>query len=272
MGLATIYPEFAIGTVPAVGKTFLAAVDAAAQRNAIGLGTADSPTFAGGTINGPVKLEQPNIVSHQTIGSLKYIGWQGTELASIDCVRQGTANTSRLEFYTMTSDVKVLSFTTVPAGLRVGSGVFQFGTFDVVAVNPTICLQGTGATGTPQIWFSHSVAGNSGHKTKIISTGINSWYRGHFDIWLNTEPNTNHATISNLRFRINAFSGNIGIGLESPTAVCHVKAGTATANTAPLKLTAGTNLATPEAGAIEYDGTNLYFTDSGGVRRTLAVV
>jgi ABC-type bacteriocin/lantibiotic exporter with double-glycine peptidase domain len=31
-------------------------------------------------------------------------------------------------------------------------------------------------------------------------------------------------------------------------------------------------MTTPEAGAIEYDGTDLYFTDSGGVRRQLAVV
>src|SRR5690242_13692363 len=37
-------------------------------------------------------------------------------------------------------------------------------------------------------------------------------------------------------------------------------AGTATAGTAPLKLASGTNLSTTEAGAIEFDGTHLYFT------------
>lgn len=67
-------------------------------------------------------------------------------------------------------------------------------------------------------------------------------------------------------------SGNIGFGLTAPTAYLHIKAGTATAGTAPLKLTSGTLNTTPEAGAIEYDGTNLYFTDSGGTRRTIAVV
>lgn len=40
----------------------------------------------------------------------------------------------------------------------------------------------------------------------------------------------------------------------------NLKAGTATAGTAPLKLTAGTNLTTTEGGAIEFDGTHLYFT------------
>lgn len=40
------------------------------------------------------------------------------------------------------------------------------------------------------------------------------------------------------------------------------RAGTATAGTAPIKLTSGTNLTTAEAGAIEYDGTYLYSTET----------
>jgi hypothetical protein len=55
-------------------------------------------------------------------------------------------------------------------------------------------------------------------------------------------------------------SGNVGIGTTVPTAVLHLKAGTATASTAPLKLTSGTVNTTPEAGAIEFDGTNLFMT------------
>lgn len=58
-------------------------------------------------------------------------------------------------------------------------------------------------------------------------------------------------------------------GSTSPTAVIHLKAGTAAASTAPLKFTSGTNLTTPENGTVEYDGTN-YFVTSGGVRHTLA--
>ena len=44
------------------------------------------------------------------------------------------------------------------------------------------------------------------------------------------------------------------------TALVHLGAGTATANTAPLKLTSGTNLTTAEAGTVEYDGSNFYST------------
>jgi hypothetical protein len=57
-------------------------------------------------------------------------------------------------------------------------------------------------------------------------------------------------------------SGNLGIGQSTPTAVLHLKAGTATASTAPLKFTSGTNLTTAEAGAMEFNGTNLFFSPS----------
>jgi hypothetical protein len=55
-------------------------------------------------------------------------------------------------------------------------------------------------------------------------------------------------------------NGNVGIGTTSPTAVLHLKAGTATASTAPLKFTSGVLLTTPETGAVEFDGTNYYVT------------
>lgn len=56
-----------------------------------------------------------------------------------------------------------------------------------------------------------------------------------------------------------------------PTALLHLGAGVANAGFAPLKFTSGTNLATPEDGAVEYDGTN-YFVTSGGTRYTMAKV
>ena len=68
----------------------------------------------------------------------------------------------------------------------------------------------------------------------------------------------------------NYFAGNVGIGTTAPTALLNLVAGTATARTAPLKFTAGVNLTTPEAGAVEYDGTHLYFTAiNGGTRYQL---
>jgi hypothetical protein len=79
------------------------------------------------------------------------------------------------------------------------------------------------------------------------------------------------ATASNVVAMTISNAQKIGIGTASltPTAWLHVQAGTASANTAPLKFTAGTNLTTPEAGAVEFDGTN-YFVTSSTTRYTLA--
>jgi hypothetical protein len=62
----------------------------------------------------------------------------------------------------------------------------------------------------------------------------------------------------------------IGIGI-APTALLGLAAGTATAGTAPLKFALGVNLTSPEAGAVEYNGTVLTYTDSVPTRNTLAV-
>ncbi|MGV3768140.1 MAG: hypothetical protein ACO1NW_18555 [Chitinophagaceae bacterium] len=63
--------------------------------------------------------------------------------------------------------------------------------------------------------------------------------------------------------------GTGDIGSFVPAAKLHIAAGAASAGNAPLKFTAGTNLSTPEAGAVEFDGTNYYAT-SGTIRYTLA--
>lgn len=64
---------------------------------------------------------------------------------------------------------------------------------------------------------------------------------------------------------------NVGIGTTSPTAKLHLPASTAAANTASLKIDPGVVATTPVSGNIESDGTNLYWTDSGGVRRQLSI-
>jgi hypothetical protein len=51
-----------------------------------------------------------------------------------------------------------------------------------------------------------------------------------------------------------------------------VRAGTATAGTAPIKLTSGTIMSSPEAGAIEFNSDTLYFTiTTGTVRKKVAI-
>ena len=73
-------------------------------------------------------------------------------------------------------------------------------------------------------------------------TYTNSW-----DIYANTGFNS-------------YFAGNIGIGQTVPTAYLHLKAGTASAGTAPIKLTAGVVQTIPEALTIETDGVDFFIS------------
>jgi hypothetical protein len=61
----------------------------------------------------------------------------------------------------------------------------------------------------------------------------------------------------------------IGDVATVPTAMLHLAPGNASAGGAPVKLTAGTILATPEGGAIEYDGSDLYVTTGVSTRYKL---
>ena len=71
---------------------------------------------------------------------------------------------------------------------------------------------------------------------------------------------------------IDTTNGRVGIGTTSPTAYLHLKAGTATASTAPLKFTTGTSLTTPEAGALEFTTDDLFFTITTGTARKAFVL
>lgn len=55
-----------------------------------------------------------------------------------------------------------------------------------------------------------------------------------------------------------------------PTARLHLGAGTSGANGAPFKFTAGSDLSSPEDGAVEFNGTVVKVTQTGGTRKTLA--
>ena len=69
--------------------------------------------------------------------------------------------------------------------------------------------------------------------------------------------------VENAQFQNSVY---IGAATTAPTALLHLAAGTATASTSPLKFTSGTNLTTGETGAMEYNGTNLFFTRTGTTR------
>lgn len=69
---------------------------------------------------------------------------------------------------------------------------------------------------------------------------------------------------------IKGISKNIGVKVGSPTAALHLPAGGTAASSAALKMTSGSLLTTPEAGAFEYDGSLQYFTPAGTARSLIA--
>jgi hypothetical protein len=121
-------------------------------------------------------------------------------------------------------------------------------------------LQNTNASG----YSSIDIWDNAG--TQIANVGYannGSAYPGAFYFATNTTKNMVFATANTERMRISGINGNVGIGVNNPTASLHLDAGSATASTAPLKFTSGTLLSTPETGAVEFDGTHYYGTISG---------
>ena len=65
-------------------------------------------------------------------------------------------------------------------------------------------------------------------------------------------------------------TGNLGVGVKTPTAKLQLASGTS--GLASLKLTSGTLLSSPASGAVEYDGFNYYLTDGTNTRRAIATV
>ncbi len=82
-----------------------------------------------------------------------------------------------------------------------------------------------------------------------------------FELDLASETNT-----SREKRLIVKSTGNTGLSEINPTATLHIRPGTAVAQSAPIKLSQGTIMTTPEAGALEYNGTSVYFTDNTDTR------
>lgn len=120
-------------------------------------------------------------------------------------------------------------------------------------------------TGTTRSFGNHihCVAAGGGTANSFIISG-GATLVSEFDDIIAAEGVANSGTYTQVNSPISGnlnASGSVRIGSPlAPTARLHLPAGSATASTAPIKLTAGTSLTTPEAGVIEFDGTNLFIT------------
>lgn len=127
---------------------------------------------------------------------------------------------------------------------------------------------GTLAPGAPL-----DVNGNIYGRTTVYSDGFRSYTGGATLLTITGGGTGDIALVTGTTGDVMRLKsgGNVGIGTTAPTAVLHLKAGTATASTAPLKFTSGTLLTTPEAGAVEFLTDDLCATITTGVaRKTIA--
>lgn len=146
-------------------------------------------------------------------------------------------------------------------------------------------------TGTSVFQYKNFDVGNNGNAIYLGNTSTNNFVLGCYNLSGNTVilncPTSAATSAINMRFQnggnvfnitsdnsgINGYIGSKSFGIGAtmtPTAHLHLAAGVATAVGAPLKFTSGTNLTTPETGAVEYDGTNLSFTPSGTTRKVVS--
>ena len=176
------------------------------------------------------------------------------------------------------------------SGGNVGIGTTNTGTAALAVMSGNVGIGTTNPTKRLHVYTTAAADGlaidgnndpalallNSGTQVATIgvATAVNAWMTGasinDLVIKSNSSNNIHFGNTATNEIMSLLNNGNVGIGSAAPTAALNLKAGTAAAGTAPLKFTSGTNLTTAEAGAMEYDGTKLYYTDSGATRRTLA--
>lgn len=93
-----------------------------------------------------------------------------------------------------------------------------------------------------------------------LKINVDNTSASHYGLRVMTNnANTNFVVLNN---------GNVGVGISAATARLHIAAGSSTL--APLRIASGPLVASPTAGAIEFDGQQLYLTDQGNTRRIIA--
>lgn len=150
---------------------------------------------------------------------------------------------------TTASNASVASTNSAAFKMSIQGAQINWGTGVNTVTSPTIYFRNTTAS-TGKIWAINS--GNTGFFSISDATGT-----------------TTPLTITN-RLVINP-TGNVGIGVAAPDATLHLKAGTSAAGTAPLRFTAtgSSLLTTAQQGAMEYNGSALFFTP-GTARKEIA--
>ena len=140
------------------------------------------------------------------------------------------------------------------------------GSFVVTVGNPSVCLAITSIPSALTLGSTLFVTGNT---TLSGSAGFRADGTVAAPAYaFATDPTTGSYYLANNKWGFSVSAGEqmrltaVGLSLNraDPTAALMLRQGGAAASSAPLKFVTGTNLGTPEAGAMEYNGASLFFT------------
>ncbi len=210
-------------------------------------------------VDGAIRTLLPLIPTLSTVTNLRFfydgtaIIWEHTPQLALVGSDLNTVNTGNLTVGSATAGGK---FSVVEGSSRIALGTVAPGS----AERPAIILdnRGAGSQNTSFIEFRKN-------GTAKYFLGADMGITGAQDFSLYDNAGAAYRLYINSSGRM----GLKGITGASITASLHLPAGLAAASGAPLKFTSGANLTTPEAGAVEFDGTN-YFVTSSTTRYTLA--
>lgn len=246
----------------AIGRAALAFVDGVSDN--IAIGDYALCYFEGGS--------QPNVAIGQDALRNTTTGVSNTAIGNHSLV----GNTTGVDNVGVGNETLAAS-TTVSGQTAVGSWSGRNLTGERNTALGAYALQGgTGSTGIRNTAFGHSTgtAITSGSRNLFMGASVGvSVTSGSDNILLGYNVQNLSATTNNHLNIGNALYGDlsakrIGVAtVTTPTARMHLPAGVATASGAPMKINAGALMTTPEAGAIEFDGTDLYITTSTGTRK-----
>ena len=212
---------------------------------ALGTPTSGTVTNLTGTasinINGTVGATTPTTGAFTTLAASSSVTLSG-----------GTANgVTYLNGSKVLTSGSALTFNGTNLGVGTASPAAIFHVVEG-SVNTAIRIQGRSSDGLGRLDFYLGDGTTFAGRLQLVDNTS--------DIRLRAQSNLQFYNGNTENMRLT--STGLGIKTSSPAAVLHLKAGTATASTAPLKFTSGTNLTTAEAGAMEFDGTNLFFSPS----------
>lgn len=243
------------GTTPSANTYFQATITGSLASGTIGYSTTLTKNGgASGTITGI----RSNLALSAAITNFNMVGLSFNVSSAVS----GAVLSNGFGFQGNISNVTGATFTTATGGyagmVNQGTGTTWIGfQSELENIGTLTTLSGfkadilnIGGTITNRRGLDLSGWSNSG--TISVSSGI------YADTSL--DSGTTHYFINSSSLSNSYMAGKLGLGQTTPTAQLHFAAGTATAGTAPIKLTTGTATTVAVDGQLEYDTSHLWFT------------